>query len=762
MRYLAQILITLVMITGSAYSMAQCGDPVPKLCDADGDFDVDSKDIVAIGGAKGTPSSGPGDLRDVDGDGMITVLDARQCVSYCKDPKCSGPSEVPNEVVRGSLTPEVGVTLVVPGNASGMANAKIEIPADAAIEALEVQVGYEDAAPGPFRAEANDAGVTQVSKTLVLKVANGAPSFFNLPVTVTMPYDVALADGLPPVVLFWDPDANRYRAMQVIEVNAVAGTVTFLTAHFSSFVAAVVKRLKADMPEVDTGFQIGTDSILHQNFSSYQFGGLCAAFASMSSHYYGLRKATRLYDFAQEGADEQPSDDEITRSAMSITYTQLMSTKWQGLTTKPNTFATDTGQLMIEAMIITGEPVNLIFGNGKSGEDGAGHSVTVYGYDADNARFRIYDNNFPKIEVTYDWNLLTGFGTYSREDAYRDYDNIFKLIGYMTDSTFGAPAQFDKIINDWESGALQDYFDNLEISDRQGTQKLSYDKIVVSKIPYSDNQEITVHFTRPVGSINPVYMHVFLDGVKQSAEAPLIDASGDFKLSFPTKLEGQVEVILLVSEHARAFTGDYNSVSGFTAFGKFTVQPEGKNFFINLGLETGDTTGWTTATTQYGSTWTPTKLQVVGVGFDPIAKDIPTAIFGNFAARVNDFDPNYHVTYLAQKVTVPNTDNPQLVFQWAAVLEDPQHTPVDQPYVDVVVSNLSRGTELYRRRFFANDPTFNGWRDYQGGAWKAIPWQSVILTGLSSYAGDELELRVVGADCALGGHGGYVYFDGEE
>ena len=82
--------------------------------------------------------------------------------------------------------------------------------------------------------------------------------------------------------------------------------------------------------------------------------------------------------------------------------------------------------------------------------------------------------------------------------------------------------------------------------------------------------------------------------------------------------------------------------------------------------------------------------------------------------------------------------------------------------MDVTVRNLTKGIDLYRKRYFTSDPSFTGWKDYQGGTWKAIPWQSVVLSGLASYAGDEIELRIEGADCALGGHGGYVYLDGEE
>ena len=52
----------------------------PLMCDADGDNDVDRSDILEIMAARNTPATGPDDPRDADGDGVITVLDARKCV----------------------------------------------------------------------------------------------------------------------------------------------------------------------------------------------------------------------------------------------------------------------------------------------------------------------------------------------------------------------------------------------------------------------------------------------------------------------------------------------------------------------------------------------------------------------------------------------------------------------------------------------------------------------------------------------------------
>ena len=59
------------------------------ICDVDADGDVDRSDVFAIMAARNTPASGPDDPRDADGNGVITVLDARQCVVQCTNPRCA-------------------------------------------------------------------------------------------------------------------------------------------------------------------------------------------------------------------------------------------------------------------------------------------------------------------------------------------------------------------------------------------------------------------------------------------------------------------------------------------------------------------------------------------------------------------------------------------------------------------------------------------------------------------------------------------------
>jgi pectin methylesterase-like acyl-CoA thioesterase len=57
-------------------------------CDIDGNGQVDSQDIGAVLAARGQTAP-PGDLRDADGDGTVTVLDARLCVQRCAHANCA-------------------------------------------------------------------------------------------------------------------------------------------------------------------------------------------------------------------------------------------------------------------------------------------------------------------------------------------------------------------------------------------------------------------------------------------------------------------------------------------------------------------------------------------------------------------------------------------------------------------------------------------------------------------------------------------------
>lgn len=83
-------LVSSEVATTQAYNAEEFeGFVVPLKGDIDGDGDVDQDDLNAVLAARNTPASGPNDPRDLDGDGMITALDARQLRLLCTRPNCA-------------------------------------------------------------------------------------------------------------------------------------------------------------------------------------------------------------------------------------------------------------------------------------------------------------------------------------------------------------------------------------------------------------------------------------------------------------------------------------------------------------------------------------------------------------------------------------------------------------------------------------------------------------------------------------------------
>ena len=59
-----------------------------EVCDVDADQDIDRLDIRLIAAARNQPANGSEDSRDANGDGVITVADARACVRRCNLFRC--------------------------------------------------------------------------------------------------------------------------------------------------------------------------------------------------------------------------------------------------------------------------------------------------------------------------------------------------------------------------------------------------------------------------------------------------------------------------------------------------------------------------------------------------------------------------------------------------------------------------------------------------------------------------------------------------
>ena len=100
----SSLLLFLVLLLVATVLWAMPGDQ-------DGDTDVDVDDLQIILAARNTPASGPSDPRDLDADGVITVLDARIAATLCTRPLCATGNNPPTvEAPADQTIPEDGTT----------------------------------------------------------------------------------------------------------------------------------------------------------------------------------------------------------------------------------------------------------------------------------------------------------------------------------------------------------------------------------------------------------------------------------------------------------------------------------------------------------------------------------------------------------------------------------------------------------------------------------------------------------------------------
>jgi uncharacterized repeat protein (TIGR01451 family) len=213
--------------------------------------------------------------------------------------------------------------------------------------------------------------------------------------------------------------------------------------------------------------------------------------------------------------------------------------------------------------------------------------------------------------------------------------------------------------------------------------------------------------------------------------------------------------------------------------------------FVNGGFEAGDFSGWTQTTyLNPGLTGSPpfSGASIVRNPGGPQQSAVVTAAtpetgvdpqlgatatlkfpkFGLYSGRVNYTIPNQTSNTISQQSVVAAGDvdsSDGLVhirFAYAPVLENPGHSPSQQPYFYIAVRNVTKGNALlFESLNFSNQ---------SGVPWKPSPinsgvlytdWQLAdIAPGNAQLAvGDNIEIEVIGAGCSPSGHYGYIYVD---
>jgi hypothetical protein len=690
-------------------------------------------------------TSGNTAVATVNSSGLATAVSGGTAQITCTAPQGKSASVTLTVVnnISGTVTgaggtitadansPLVGVTVAVPNGAVDTSD-NVKITAE-----------YSTTLPATL-----PTGATQASK--VLSLDKSVSYDFAQPLSVTLPVDsAALQNGDVPIVLYWSPTYNMYRATSVESVDRTNNTVTFETSHFSKYVAAFIPGIVSAASKnlgVDSGFTPGTDGFMHPNFGSYEYpGGSGLGMTLFAEWYYGSKKkgdGTALYDKWQEGDPNSWQDDECIRELVSRSF--LASSRvWGDISSinKKRPSDSDTAAALLTAMILTKEPQPLLLKGSTSSQ-----AVLVYKWDPATGKFYIYDNNFPNEAVTLNWSSSSGFSGYSKAKAYS-----WTIKSYA----------FEGMGVALEGSEFEDYYSGAQ----NGWSSTRFGQVVLTTpTPDSKNvatvlndTNVAVTGTVTGGVKTPTYVVYYLNGLRQEAVAL---KNGGFSFTIGKLPRGSNGLMLLATDNPK---DPWSSVGGF---GEYTIKVQGNIFIQNPGFETGDWTGWTHESHLWYDTtpfsYKPEKNAIVTKGdTDDIDSTLSVVYAGQYSARVNNYDPNYHASSVSQTIAVPTTvAHPELRFYWAAVLEDPQHDAANQPFVDISVTDVTGGTTLYYSHFYSNDPAYPGWISLYGGGWKEIPWQTVIVD-LSSVVGHTVTIKITASDCGYGGHGGYVYFDGD-
>lgn len=205
--------------------------------------------------------------------------------------------------------------------------------------------------------------------------------------------------------------------------------------------------------------------------------------------------------------------------------------------------------------------------------------------------------------------------------------------------------------------------------------------------------------------------------------------------------------------------------------------------FSNGSFETGDFTGWTKikgynnglkgsppfsmSSINVDYTYGTELLSTVGSITDPRTDGLlPMPGTGKYSAKINDESGNNHFNAISQQDTITQADRGSdgklhVRFSYAAVLEDPQHNPDEQPYFYVLLQDMTSGQTLYSEFTYSNQPgrTFHT-SNYGYSTWKWTDWNNIDIVVPDSALGHTLLIAAAASDCSLGAHGGYVYLDG--
>lgn len=128
------------------------------------------------------------------------------------------------------------------------------------------------------------------------------------------------------------------------------------------------------------------------------------------------------------------------------------------------------------------------------------------------------------------------------------------------------------------------------------------------------------------------------------------------------------------------------------------------------------------------------------------------------SVRLGNWNTGAEAESITYQYFVDPDETPILVFKYAAVMQDPNHTPEQQPHLKLEILDESNNlVDSYCGAFDFIASSSLGWNQSNDGVlWK--DWTAVGLD-LSDYKGQTVRIRFTNYDCQRTGHYGYAYIN---
>ncbi|MBW7840967.1 MAG: PKD domain-containing protein, partial [Chitinophagaceae bacterium] len=195
------------------------------------------------------------------------------------------------------------------------------------------------------------------------------------------------------------------------------------------------------------------------------------------------------------------------------------------------------------------------------------------------------------------------------------------------------------------------------------------------------------------------------------------------------------------------------------------VSLKAQNACQNANFSMGNFTNWIGRT----GTCCPINTPTVGIvpgrhtimtpGTDPVTGNqlqlVPPGY--NFSARLGNNGTGAQGEALQYSFLV-SPANALFIYNYAVVLEDPGHTPAQQPRFELRVMDAGGNTIPCTFYQVAAAGSIPGFQNFGAVRWKN--WTQVGVD-LSSYTGQIVTIEARSGDCSLGGHFGYGYIVGD-